>query len=58
MQEGDLLGIPATGKPVTMTATVIHRLENGKLAKKWSDKDVLGLLQQLGVITPPGAATA
>lgn len=56
VQEGDLPGIPATGKP--MTATVIHRIENGKLAEKWSDKDVLGMLQQLGVITPPGGATA
>ena len=25
-----------------MTATVIHRVENGQLAEKWSDKDVLG----------------
>jgi hypothetical protein len=22
-----------------MTATVIHRIEDGKLAEKWSDKD-------------------
>ena len=57
VQEGGLPGIPATGKPVTMTATVIHRIENGKLAEKWSDKDVLGMLQQLGVITPPAGAT-
>ena len=33
-----------------MTATVIHRIADAKLAKKWSDKDVLGFLQQLGVI--------
>ncbi|MFE4393495.1 hypothetical protein ACFRPV_06525 [Kitasatospora sp. NPDC056808] len=37
-----------------MTATVIHRIENGKLAEKWSDKDVLGFLQQLDVIPPLG----
>lgn len=48
--EGDLPGIPATGNELTMTGTVIHRIENGKLAEKWSDKDVLGLLQQLGVL--------
>jgi steroid delta-isomerase-like uncharacterized protein len=50
----DLPGIPATGKPITVTATVVHRIENGKLAEKWSDKDVLGFLQQLGVIPTPG----
>jgi steroid delta-isomerase-like uncharacterized protein len=50
VHKGDLPGIPATGNPVTTTATVVHRIENGKLAEKWSDKDVLGFLQQLGVI--------
>lgn len=56
VQKGDLPGIPATGNPVTMTATVVHRIEAGKLAEKWSDKDVLGFLQQLGVIPTPGGA--
>jgi len=54
VQEGDLPGIPATGNRMTMTATVVHRVENGKLTEKWSDKDVLGMLQQLGVIPAPG----
>jgi steroid delta-isomerase-like uncharacterized protein len=58
VQEGDLPGIPATGRPFTMTATVIHRIEDGKLAEKWSDKDVLGMLQQLGVIALSSPATA
>jgi len=51
---GDLPGIPATGKEMVMTATVIHRIADGKLAEKWSDKDVLGFLQQLGVVSLPG----
>ncbi len=37
-----------------MTATVTHRVKNGQLAEKWSDKDVLGFLQQLGVMPRPG----
>ncbi|MFJ5798518.1 ester cyclase [Streptomyces decoyicus] len=57
VHEGDLPGIPATGKPITMTATVIHRIENGKLAEKWSDKDLLGFLQQLGVIPASGGVS-
>ena len=48
--EGDLPGIPRTGNKLEMTATVIHRIEDGKLAEKWSGKDELGFLQQLGVI--------
>jgi steroid delta-isomerase-like uncharacterized protein len=52
--EDDLPGIPRTGAKLEMTATVVHRIENGKLAEKWSDKDVLGFLQQLGVMPRPG----
>ena len=50
---GDLPGIPATGNEMCMTATVIHRIANGRLVEKWSDKDVLAMLQQLNVIPPP-----
>jgi len=48
--ENDLPGIPRTGNPLEMTATVVHRIENGKIAEKWSDRDELGLLRQLGVL--------
>jgi predicted ester cyclase len=51
---GDLPGIPATGNDMEVTATVIHRIADGKLVEKWSDKDVLRMLQQLGVIPPMG----
>lgn len=53
--EGDLPGIPRTGAELQMTATVVHRIENGKLAEKWSNKDDLGFLQQLGVMPKPDA---
>ncbi|MEV4435059.1 ester cyclase [Streptomyces sp. NPDC049585] len=54
--EGDLPDIPATGNALRMTATVIHRIEGGRLVEKWSDKDMLSFLQQLGVIPPlPGS---
>src|SRR5688572_25607209 len=32
---GDFLGIPPTGKEVTMHGISIHRVENGKLAEHW-----------------------
>ncbi|MFE3291905.1 ester cyclase [Rhodococcus sp. NPDC059234] len=52
---GDLPGIPATGNAMEMTATVVHRIRDGRIVEKWSDKDVLAMLQQLGVVpvTPP-----
>jgi steroid delta-isomerase-like uncharacterized protein len=49
----DLPGIPATGRQLTMTGTAIHRIENGKIAEKWSDKDALGFLRQLGALPAP-----
>ena len=52
--EGDLPGIPRTGNDMEMTATVIHRIADGQLVEKWSDKDVLRMLQQLEVIPPMG----
>src|SRR5207249_9202259 len=53
--EGDLPGIPRTGNDMKMTAVAIHRIADGKLVEKWSDKDQLALLQQLGVIPPMGS---
>jgi predicted ester cyclase len=50
--EGDLPGAPRTGNAVKMTAVAIHRVADGKLVEKWSDKDQLALLQQLGVLPP------
>ena len=33
-----------------MTSITIHRIANGKLVEKWSEKDVIGFLQQIGVM--------
>lgn len=49
-QTGDLPGIPATGKPFTLTTIDIFRLADGKIEEHWDAADQLGMLQQLGVI--------
>jgi predicted ester cyclase len=36
-----------------MTSITIHRLANGKLVEKWSEKDVMTFLQQIGVMRQP-----
>lgn len=51
--EGDLPGAPRTGNDLKMSSITIHRIANGKLAEKWSGKDVLAFLTQVGVIPPP-----
>jgi predicted ester cyclase len=48
--EGDLPGAPRTGNDLQMTSITIHRIENGKLAEKWAEKDVLGFLKQIGMM--------
>ncbi len=55
-QQGELMGIPATGKTFTKTAIDILRLEKGKIAEHWLEADQLGMMQQLGVIPAPGQA--
>jgi predicted ester cyclase len=52
--EGDLPGAPRTGHDLKMTSITIHRIAHGRLAEKWAEKDVLGFLQQLGVIPAMG----
>jgi predicted ester cyclase len=47
---GDLMGIPPTGKKVTITFMNIDRFADGKLAEHRSEADMLGLMQQLGAI--------
>jgi predicted ester cyclase len=48
--EGDLPGAPRTGNDMKMTSITIHRIADGKLAEKWSEKDMISLLQQIGVL--------
>src|SRR5437588_2641681 len=53
-QKGAFMGIPPTGKQVTSTAIDINRIADGKSVEHWLNMDMLGLLQQLGVIPAPG----
>ncbi len=50
---GDMLGIPATGRMVNVTATGIFRIVDGKVTDNWVNFDALGLLQQIGAVPIP-----
>ena len=52
---GNLMGIPPTGKSVTVTGTSTHRFAGGKLAESWVNFDAMGMLQQIGAIPTPKA---
>lgn len=49
-QRGELMGIPPTGKRVSLPGIVIDRLADGRLVETWLQADVLGMLQQLGAV--------
>ncbi len=54
--QGEYLGFPATDKQFTITGISIYRIADGKIAEAWVEPNMLGLLQQLGQIPPPGQA--
>jgi predicted ester cyclase len=56
--KGDLMGIPPTGKQVTMPLILIYRVASDKIVEHWMQADSLGLLQQLGVVPAPGQASS
>jgi steroid delta-isomerase-like uncharacterized protein len=51
--KGEFMGMPATGKQVTITGIHIDRIAGGKITETWNYTDMVGVMQQLG-IKPPG----
>jgi steroid delta-isomerase-like uncharacterized protein len=51
---GDMMGIPPTGKPVTVSAMIIDQFGNGKIVESWHLFDQMGMMQQLGLVPTPG----
>ncbi len=50
---GELMGIDATGRPISVEAISIFRIADGKIAEEWTVWDALGLLQQVGAVPVP-----
>jgi steroid delta-isomerase-like uncharacterized protein len=50
--EGEFQGIAPTGKQVTLKVITIYRIVNGEIVEVWEEADILGMMQQLGVIPP------
>jgi len=50
----ELMGIPPTGKQMTVRGIVITRFADGKAVEVWNNADDLGMVQWSGVITTRG----
>jgi len=52
--EGELMGLPPTGRRISVRQIAIYRIEDGKVVEEWEVSDQLGLMQQLGALPSPG----
>ena len=48
------LGVPATGKELELAGCTVYRFKDHKIVEQWEYSDLLGFMQQLGVVTFPG----
>ena len=47
---GEFMGVPPTGKAVSMTGIEIFRIKDGKIAELWGEANLMGLAQHLGAL--------
>ncbi|MSP12375.1 MAG: hypothetical protein EXR62_05390 [Chloroflexi bacterium] len=47
--QGVFMGIPPTGKQVSVPGIIIYRIADGKIAEHWLQMDAMALMQQIGV---------
>ena len=52
--KGEFMGIAPTGKQITVGIIEILRIAGGRMVEHWNVVDSLGMMQQLGVVPPPG----
>ena len=50
VHRGVFMGVAPTGKTVTWTGISIDRFEAGKIVERWTEINVLGVLQQIGAV--------
>lgn len=51
---GEFMGLPPTGKEIALTGIEIFRIRNGRIAELWGEANLMGLMQQLGIIPAVG----
>ncbi len=53
VHHGEFLGLPASGKLISITGINIDRLTNGMIVEHWGEADRLGALLQIGAQISP-----
>jgi steroid delta-isomerase-like uncharacterized protein len=51
---GTFMGVEPTNKKLLWTRITIDRISGGKIVESWANWDMMGMMQQLGVISSPG----
>lgn len=54
IHKGAFMGLPPTGKSISMTGIEIFRIEGGKINEIWGEANLFGLMQQLGILSAMG----
>jgi steroid delta-isomerase-like uncharacterized protein len=52
---GRFVGIPATGRPLTVPAAIVYEFARGELVRETAYWDVATMLVQMGVLPAPGS---
>jgi steroid delta-isomerase-like uncharacterized protein len=49
-QQGEIFGMPASGRTVNLPGINIWRVRDGRIVERWGRLDELGLMRQLGLV--------
>ncbi|WP_323191264.1 ester cyclase [Halostella sp. PRR32] len=52
--DGEFMGVEPTGTDVEIVGFEINWLADGRIVESWGLFDTFGVMQQLGVVDPPG----
>ena len=52
--QGEFMGVPPTGKSISINVIDIIRIAEGQFVEHWGVMDQMAMMQQLGVIPAPG----
>jgi steroid delta-isomerase-like uncharacterized protein len=51
--EGELMGVPPTGRAVQVDSFNFYRFRDGKIVEQWVNFDAMSLMQQIGAVPVP-----
>jgi predicted ester cyclase len=52
-QQGEIFGVPPSGRTVSLPGINIWRVRDGLIVERWGRLDDLGLMRQLGLVPQP-----